>query len=83
MDGGVKVAFGSIIIHVEVGEGLRMTKFTKGDADWDSVNAMVVKSLTFCFSSRCHDGVKSDTFSEDYLVRRGCRKGSIGRGVDD
>ena len=78
-DGGVKVAFGSIVISLEVGGALNMAEFFKGDADWYGGNAVVMKCPSFWFSSRGRDVAKGGAFSEDDPIR-GYRKGSIGRG---
>ena len=81
-DGGGKVSSGGIIICFEVYGALRMVKFTRGDKDWDSGNAVVAKGPSFYFSSRSHYVEKGDAFSEDSSIRWRCWKSCIGRGMD-
>ena len=80
-DGRVSVALGSIIISFEAYGALRIVKFTKGDTDWESGNAVLVKGPSLCSSSRSHYVAKGDAFSEDDPVRWRCWKSGIGRSI--
>ena len=64
-DGGIEKSSGGVIVCFDVCWTLAVVKFLKGDTNWDSGSAIMMKGACLGLCRRCHYITESYTFCED------------------